>query len=298
MSSNYGQMFTPSGEQFKWNSHSLGAFDTCARYYLYSVIEGWEYPDPSVHLVFGGHYADSLQEYYLCVAGGATREEAIRQTIRSAMVKTWDQETGLPWETDHAKDRFTLIRTLVWYFEEFSDDLPVMTFNGEPGVEVKFAFDLNDGNVLVGMLDRVVTYMGTPWIMDQKTTGTTLTPKFFLQFDPHMQVSQYTFAGKAILDAPIQGVIIDGVQIAVGFSRYARSPIYRTDSQLNEWYDSAMLLIERAQHAVREQQFPMSPSACGNYGGCQFREICSRSPEVRRNFLAARFVKKPKAVIA
>jgi hypothetical protein len=34
----------------------------------------------------------------------------------------------------------------------------------------------------------------------------------------------------------------------------------------------------------------MNLSACGNYGGCPFRELCSRSPKVRENFLKSDYV--------
>jgi hypothetical protein len=307
---NYGIMFRSDGSQYKWNSHSLGAFDKCPRYYQYSVIEGWDYNDRSVHLIFGAHYANALEHYYHLTADGATREEAIRETVRFALTETWDHErkipntthvdgspvpgaripgTGTPWTSDHIKDRFTLLRSIIWYFEEFRDDLPVLWFDGKPAVEWKFAFDIDDGNLLVGTMDRVISYAGSPWIMDQKTSGAQLNSRFFSGFNPHTQVSQYTFVGRAIFDQPIPGVIIDATQVAAGFNRYAREPIYRTPSQLNEWYDGAMETTEAANKAIRENRFKMNAESCGNYGGCQYRGICSKSPETRRNFLHGDF---------
>ena len=35
----------------------------------------------------------------------------------------------------------------------------------------------------------------------------------------------------------------------------------------------------------------MNPSSCGNYGGCEFRHICSKSPQVREMFLKGDFSK-------
>ena len=102
-------------------------------------------------------------------------------------------------------------------------------------------------------------------------------------------MSQYTFAGKIIFGVPVKGVIIDGAQIAVGFSRFERYMTMRTESQLTEWYDESMALIERTREHTRENFCPMNRTACGNYGGCEFRDACSRPPEIREQFLKSDF---------
>lgn len=43
--------------------------------------------------------------------------------------------------------------------------------------------------------------------------------------------------------------------------------------------------IYRMRQYSKEQTFPMNLSACGNYGGCEFRALCSRTPSVREKFL-------------
>ncbi len=298
----YGIMFEASGRQFKWNSHSIGAFQKCPRYYQYAVVEGWQPRDKSVHLRFGGHYADAMQAYYLNRAKGMDRQEAIAATIRKALTDTWDYDldeegnpipgTGQPWQTDHIKDRFTLIRTLVWYFEEYRDDIPVLQLNVAPAVELKFSLAVDNDYFFVGTLDRGISYNKQPWIMDQKTTSFLLGPKYFNSFSPNNQVSQYTFAGRMIFNEPVPGVLIDATQIAQGFSRFSRAPIYRTTSQLNEWYDTALASMESANTAIKEQAFHMNAESCGNYGGCAFRDICSKSPESRTNFLKGAFVQE------
>jgi hypothetical protein len=51
-----------------------------------------------------------------------------------------------------------------------------------------------------------------------------------------------------------------------------------------------MLTIARAQAATRNNYFPLNPSSCSNYGGCEFRHICSKAPGIRENFLKGDFV--------
>lgn len=316
---NYGEMFLPSGEQFKWNSHSLSAWETCPQYYKYTIIDGWQKPGGNMHFTFGGIYAAAHQRYYLSRAEKKSREESILDAVQLAMEQSWerydcpschngmtdDGETCIhpgctagkvsrPWDSHDPKNlktRFNLIRTLVWYFEDFPVDLPVLTFNGAPAVELSFTLDVDGGNMLVGTLDRVVEYNGSQFVMDQKTTSTTISPRYFDQWKPNTQMSAYTFAGRAVFQEPIRGVIIDAVQIAVGFSRFARGLTMRTESELEEWYDTAMWNIEGAQRAVREQRFPQRATSCDRFGGCPFRPICSRAPEVRGNFLRSDFEK-------
>ncbi len=133
-------------------------------------------------------------------------------------------------------------------------------------------------------------YVTENYILTHNTTGTTITPRFFDGFNPDTQMSLYSFAGKAIFGLPIKGVMIDGAQIAVGFTRFERGFTFRDDAQLTEWYDTALYNVERVRTATRDNYFPQNASACGNYGGCEFRHICARSPAVRQNFLRGDFV--------
>lgn len=299
--SGYGEMFTPEGIQFRWNSHSILDAETCLRKYQYLHIEKWRPRSHSVHLWFGGIFANAMQRYYLARADGADREAAIDAAVELALIESWDHErdaegnripgTGGPWESpDPSKDRFTLIRGIVWYFEEYRNDIEVVSINGAPAVETRFELDLDNGNTLVGTLDRLVRYdEDSLFIMDQKTSKAVLDARYFNGYKPDMQMSAYTFAGRAVFQMPIQGIVIDAMQTGVGFSRFARGLTFRADSELEEWYATAMYHIEAAQRATREQHFPMNTASCGNYGGCMFRKICAKSPEVRANFLKGDF---------
>jgi hypothetical protein len=108
-------------------------------------------------------------------------------------------------------------------------------------------------------------------------------------------MSGYAFAGKAILHTPISGVIIDAAQIAVNFTRFERGITTRTKAQLEEWFENTVAFIQGFQSlaefaGTNELRWPMNPNSCGNYGGCQFRILCSRDPKVRENFIKSDFV--------
>ena len=294
--------FDSMGLQYAFDSTSLKWAQTCLRYYKYKAIDNWESVYKSTHLIFGGHYATALEHWHKHCANGMDSHEALIEVVWEAMRNTWEivgskdgEPIGKPWESfDSAKTRENLIRSIIWYVDQFDgeDIKTVILANGQPAVEHSFTLEVDDGILLCGHLDRVCTLGDTYYIMDQKTTGATITPKYFEGFNPDTQMSLYSFCGKAIFDLPIKGVIIDAAQIAVGFTRFERGFTFRTDSALDEWYSDTMITIHHVREATKNQEFPMNPTACGMYGGCEFRKICSKSPEVREQFLKADFVKR------
>jgi hypothetical protein len=294
--------FDESGLQFAWDSTSLKIAQECLYKYKLKMLDGWTPHRTSVHLLFGGWYATALEHFHKHRAAGMSHEDAVCEVVSEALYNTWEYEkdedgnvigTGGPWESDHnAKTRENLIRTIIWYLDQFVDDScsTVILSNGQAAVEHSFRLDVDNDIILSGHLDRLVEYAGKPYIQDQKTSGSTITAKFFEQWNTDDQMSLYTFAGRAVFGVPVKGVMIDAAQIAVGFSRFERGFTFRDSSTLDEWYDHAMTHILRTREATEEQYFPMNRTSCNNYGGCQFRHVCAKSPAVREQFLKADFV--------
>jgi len=305
--------FSSPGVQFAWDSTSLGYFKECPRKYYYTMIEGWRGGGSSVHLEFGGLYHSGLELYDHRRAEGATHDRAQFDMVRWALAATWVGEAvtehgevipAHPLDWGHnLKNRFNLIRSLVWYTEQFRDD-PAQTVilnNGKPAVELSFRFDAGDGILLCGHLDRVVEWNGSKFVMDRKTTTSTISSYYFNNYTPDNQMTLYTLAGRVILNSPVRGVIIDAAQIAVGFTRFERGMVYRTDEQLEEWLSQTKTYIQTAQRmgsiavvdGKGEAAFPMNDKACHNYGGCPFRDICGSDPRVRQTFLESNFRRDP-----
>lgn len=316
------QSFNSRGVQFVWDSTSLKLAEECPRKYKYIMIDGWQAPGRSVHLDFGAWYATALEHYHKLRAEGCPYDDAVCAVIHEALVSSWVYETeeyqpepdlspgvvnfasatriipgtGSPWDSGHnLKTRETLIRTIIWYLDQFQDDSmsTVILADGKPAVELSFLIPISDDLFLSGHMDRLVEYSGDIFVTDNKTTGSTISAKYFDGWNPDIQMSMYTFAGKMIYKMPISGVVIDAAQIAVGFTRFERGFTFRSTEQLDEWYDQVQYLIQETQAYTKEDYFPMRTSACGNYGGCPFRDVCSRSPSVRDNFLRAKFIQGP-----
>ena len=289
--------FNSSGFQWAWDSTSLSAFATCPRKYFYSNLQGWTSELRSVHLIFGGHYATALEHFHKHRAAGLDYNDALRLVVREALVATWDAEREVPQDWLHnTKTRDTLIRSIVWYLEHYKDD-PMQTVilsDGRAAVEYSFSVDLSEDYVYCGHIDRLVTYGDASdiYVQDQKSTGSSITPRFFEGYSPDYQMTGYTWAGQIIFNMPVKGVIIDAAHIAVGFTAFGRQPVTRSDKQLEEFRHEALHYIGLAKACQESGYYPMNRTACGNYGGCEFRRICSAVPGIRENLLNGNFKKR------
>ncbi len=285
------------GLQWAWDATSLTAAHKCPRYYQYRIIEGWEPQGLSVHLLFGQLYASALEQFYKLRFAGASIDDALRDVVRTALIQSWDYENNCPVIFDSSsKSRINLIRTIVWYIEKYGNETgqnlkTLRLQNGKPAVELSFSFEVSDDIIFCGHLDRVVQMGNEPYIMDQKTTGSSLTNYYWRQFKPDVQMSMYSFAGQAILNSPIAGVIIDAAQITVGASIFARDVTQRSEIELEEWFADTMLLIEQTRGYGEKGHYPMRPTACSMYGGCPFHSVCKTQPMLRQTELETNFNK-------
>src|SRR6185437_5680948 len=148
--------------------------------------------------------------------------------------------------------------------------------------------------ILSGHLDRVVDYCGSLLVMDHKTTITTPGAMYFDQYSPNNQMSLYTIAGKVILNMPVKGICINAAQIMLEKpNNFVRGFTYRTDAQSNEWLNDLRFWFHQAETYAKMNYWTMNDTSCDKFGGCRFREICSRDPSVREAFLKANFTKLP-----
>jgi hypothetical protein len=341
--------------QFAWDSTSLGWFKECPRLYQYFMIEGWSPKGEHVHLKFGGLYHSALEHYDMARALGHNHEEALNLIVHQTLIDTWEHDLkcvnghdrceggafegcpycekvgGKPWVSEHeTKTRETLIRSIIWYLEQFGVTDPAETVilaDGKPAVELSFRMELDWGPsaipqsiqdqergfqrglgrdedeisvdeknkqpyLLCGHLDRVANYAGGTYVFDRKTTGSALGSNYFDQYDPDNQMSLYSLAAQVIYKTPAKGVVIDAAQVMVGFTRFGRGFTYRTPAQTAEWLNDVKHWFRLAEEYATEGYWPMNDKSCHKYGGCMFRKVCSKSPEVRQRFLESDFDKR------
>lgn len=308
----YQSPFLPGTSiRFAWDSTTLSALKTCPRLYQYQYLEGWVPKDESIHLRFGSEYHAAIEDYDRARAQGAEFEMAVRDTIRALLVRTYDWVPDQGTKAGTYKNRHTLLQLVIDYLDNYKDD-PATTYildNGKPAVELSFKFELDWGPgdsgakpedeilpqlyLLCGHLDRVVSFNDSLFVLDHKTTTSTPGPYFFNQFGPNNQMTLYTLASQVIIDSPVKGVIIEAAQILLDKpNRFVRGFTYRTQDQLDEWVGDLRYTLQLAEHYAEVGHWPMNDTACDKFGGCRFREVCSKSPSVRETWLRSDFVKQ------
>jgi PD-(D/E)XK nuclease superfamily len=288
--------------QIAWDSTSLGALKSCPRLYQYSIIEGYGIPLDNPHLKFGIVFHSATELYSRHRARGSDHQTSLLIALRHALVETWDFTLGRPWASkEPTKTRDTLLRSIVWYLDQFQND-PLETLildNGVPAVELSFRFDTDletssgENFQLCGHIDRVVSWNGEIWITDKKTTKAELDDHWFRNFTPDNQVSLYSIAGIVTLNKEIDGLIIDGCQILVTGSRFRRKPISRSREQLEEWMTDLRFWLHQAEGYARANHWPQNEKSCGfGRNQCQFRSVCSAEPAIRQTLLDSQFSRR------
>ncbi len=288
--------------QLAWDSTSLGAFKTCPRYYQYSIIEGRVHRSENVHFRFGIEFHAGREFYDRLRAEGLDHEDSLRETVRFLLVRTWDETLRRPWSSDEpTKTRETLIRSVVWYLDQFQDDAleTVVLANGKPAVELSFRFEpelrsreTQEDFLLCGHLDRMVRFHDKVWISDIKTTKGALSQEYFDRYSPDNQMSLYALAGTVVYHEPIAGLIIDACQVLVNGTRFQRGIVTRTRTQHEEWFRDLAIYLQMAESFALNQYWPQNDKSCSQYGGCPYRTVCGASPEVRARLLDALYVKR------
>lgn len=292
------------GLQLAVDSTSLGDFKRCPRYYYYSMVLGYKSREESVHLTFGILLHSGRERYDHGRASGLDHEAALDGVIDWALRATWNSQLQRPWspEGKSSKNRYTLLRTLVWYLDEFGQNDPFETLilaNGKPAVELSFQFQLelrtsstDEPYMLCGHFDRIGLLNGAAYVLDIKSTEHTLSPSYFKRFSPDNQFSLYPFASKTVFQQPVHGIIVDAVQIAVGFSRFQRQPIARDEAQLDEWYGDTGYWLRQMEVCAEASYWPMNDKSCMMFGGCDYQGICSKSPASRQTWLEQGFKRR------
>ena len=261
-----------------WDATKISALKRCPQYFQYSILDRWQPAEGNVHLAFGAGLAKALEIFY----GFADRETGMLEAVRHCM--------GVKMPPDNNKNRITLVRTLVWYLDEYASDEIYTLSDGSAGVEVSFEVDVTDDIVFCGHLDTVVTKGGELYVVDQKTSKNTISRYFFDQWKLSDQMAMYSFVAKEVLGSPIRGVIIDGIQIAVGFTAFHRDLVQYPKERIDEWLRDTLWYIDN-WNASNGCPPPRNFSSCPLFGGCRFRKICQQAGSVREQHLKQDFEK-------
>lgn len=283
--------------QLTWDSTSYGTFKECPFKYYLSIIQGYEPTAKSPHLAFGIAFHSAAEHYHKLIAQNIPHEQALIAVVGAAYKNQLDSSSRSAIPAGHPKkNSITLLRSIVWYIDQFNEQnentKTLILSNGKPAVELSFRFRVTDEFEYAGHLDRLVEYNGANWATDYKTTGSTLNSRFFDEFHLDIQMTGYILSGQVAFSTPLKGIIVDAMQVGATFTDFARLPIRKTGTQLEEFLTDMKMDFQVAKLYAKAQNWPMNFKACHKFDGCQFRNVCSLPANVRQTFLDSNFVKR------
>lgn len=280
---------------FAWDSTSIGLFKTCPRKFYYSVVMGYEPATMAPPLAFGIALHSVMDTWHKLLAANIDKQTAFIRVTRLAGLLGEQLPIG-----DNTRTKETLVRTTVWFLDQFWDDhlITVKLPSGKAATELHFELPfmeyLGINTFICGHIDRLATWQGKAFVADLKTTKYQLDSRFFEGFKPSTQMSLYITACHLIANKyqelpPAHGVIIDGVQLGVNFSRFGRQVIPYSLEEVNEYIENLQYWIRQAMDACKNNHFPANEESCNKYSGCHFRDICSKPAARRDTFLNGTF---------
>ena len=290
--------------QFAWDSTSIGTYKLCPRKYYYEVIMGYQPKVMPPALAFGIAIHKLFQTWHQLIVSDMGKETALLRCVKLAGLLGERLPSG-----DNARRKEQLIRAAVWYIEQFWDD-PAKTIilsNGKAAVEYSFTLPLFEWKspltkavkevFLCGHIDRFCKWNGRVLAADYKTSKYQLDQKFFAKFKPVTQFPIYVTAAHLIAAetqelASTDGILLDGIQVGVNFNRYNRHIIPFTPEEIDEYIEGLKYWITKAMNDSEAGYFPMNEESCHQYGGCPFRDICSKPPARREAYLKGHFIQR------
>lgn len=351
--------------QWAYDSTSLTKLQGCLRKYNFSILQGWKEKETPPALAFGRDYHTCQETYHKCIAYGLDHETSVKRVAKLAMLLG---ERLLSLDTSRTKE--TLVRSIIWYLEEFRDD-PLKTAllpNGLPAVELSFMLPIFDieieptdelpalnweevlsycdtvgealsavhqgrklfGKIVgferwssdvvnkaeksfysitvhfAGHLDRVGHFGDEVFVADYKSSKYALTSDWIRGFDMSTQFEGYYTAAhimssqpNSVFPRPPAGILVDGLQLQVNGTRFARFPLRYHPSTAEEFLTNFEALVRaKAEPAARLGFYPReAESECNHYrrrdgtGGCEFHKVCLSPPAARERELEQGFIK-------
>ena len=262
------------------DSTKLQSFCACPRQFFYEYVLGWRREYTSNHLVFGQAWHEALEHIYknkftLSELGPAY--EKFLELYRKTLPESTDS-----WFKGKTPDNALL--ALAEYAREYATDAyEIEVLDTEVGGMVPVG---NDRYITV-KLDLIGKKDGKIMALEHKT-GSQAGETWANQWKLSIQIGAYLHALQSCYDC--QGydptVYVNGTFFYVKSRKFLRVPCIRRGEAMLNWLSTVNTLMDRVEDEFRVlslasaddpilQAFPMHPTACTSYAGCQYHDLCT-----------------------
>lgn len=273
-----------------WDYSSLMT-GVCARKYKLSKIDKWRSKRDAEAPRFGT-FAHEVFEVYDRNKLVTPPEDALSNTVVYAL----DNGKFL---NELETSQFSLpclIRSLVWYHEQFKND-PFQTavdLNDEALLEKRFEvpYPTREDRRISGRIDRIVVEEDELIVVDRKFTTKPLNSWYFAQYEPSLQLSLYVWALRDVLKLPINRAMIEAHQVGVTFARCERRLFSIDEARTAELEKELPRMITAIDRAHETGFWDRDLRMCGLYGGCGYSVVCNSTSRTEQATLEEYFKKE------
>lgn len=275
------RMIEKKNGQFYINSSSVEIIQTCRRKAYYALHRNLRGEEESEALLFGTAIHRAMEAFYSAEIVNGERKLTLEE-FQDAFVDVASQTLAHLPDSDK-RSIANGKKILEKYWDVYAND-PWVVVRDEKGpfVERKFELKCHLNDVIIhGQIDCLLQNVETGEIVvcDHKTSSS-LGSDFLNRIKPNIQFSIYAWAAQ-VLGYKVNRVMVNGIQVAKTKVDLLRVFTERNSHDLLEMFDTIEDSIALYTHAELSKNWPINSASCGNWGGCQYRDICSLNAPFR-----------------
>jgi len=282
------------------DAHLLKSYRKCQKYFWWFEQQHIISKGNSAAPAFGIAMHEGIEYFRKAKMAGSdfnTCYKAGADALMSALKKHMPAEYLSPTMQDEARAPKNALRIFTGYCNHYES--ANLKFHH---VEVPFAlyfgsFDYNGKTIdaiYTGIIDAVLEMHTRIYVNDLKSTGWNINQEWLDGFKMDQGLLGYMVAAKHILGIDTNYAVIHGIWVKAEAKnpKYAKpideyfhtNEIYWDEPQIAEWAENT---LETAKEIFIKQQNPDAywqmayGDACGMYGGCTYRKLCSTTPAGR-----------------
>jgi len=282
------------------DAHLLKSYRKCQKYFWWFEQQHIIAKSNSAAPAFGIAMHEGIENFRKAKMNGLSFDESYTlgtTALMQAIKKHMPPEYLSPTMQDEARAPKNALRIFTGYCNHY--EAANLKFHH---VEVPFAiyfgsFDYNGKTIdaiYTGIIDAVLEMHSRIYVNDLKTTGWNINQEWLDGFKMDQGLLGYMVAAKHILGVDTNYAVIHGIWVKAEAKnpKYAKpideyfhtNEIYWDTEQISEWETNT---LATAREIFLKQQDPAAywqmafGDACGMYGGCTYRNLCSTTPAGR-----------------
>lgn len=269
----------------------------CWRKYFFEYVLGWQHIQPNVHLIFGEAWHEALAMLYLSDFSINSVKAAYYDGFLPCYRESFDEEDD---EANMPKAPTRAFLALAAYANRYEKDdreYKILEHDGTPMVEIGGTVNLSDDRTIAFRMDTIMT--GPHGIISREHKTGSSVYLWDLQFYLSPQVGTYSHVLYCLYpENEVRGVIVDGTifkktkddpkkdaKEPFRHFEFLSVPVYKSPDNMNQWLNTMLWWLDMVEWNFNTladcsaddkimRAFPMNPTGCTNWGGCDYHDFC------------------------